>query len=88
MDVIEQYRTFRSLGRTRNEALAQLHRTGASPISCIRALCEVERVGLAQAKQIFAESPSWADYVRLNDESLIAELLRALEDDRDSGRNL
>ena len=87
MDAIEQYRTVRSRGQTRDEALAELRRAGASPISCIRALCEVERVGLAAAKQIFTESPSWADYVRLNDESLIAEM-RALEEDRDNDRHL
>lgn len=87
MDVIEQYRTLRSLGRTRDEALAELRRLGASPISCIIALGEVERVGLVAAKQILSESPSWADYVRMNDESLIAEL-QALEEDQTNGRDL
>jgi ribosomal protein L7/L12 len=45
-------------------------------MECIFALREIERVGLAEAKRIVHESPAWAEVLRENDESLIAELVR------------
>lgn len=56
MGFVEQYRTLRNLGRSRDEALAELRRVGASPIDCVKAIHEVEHVGLVAAKRIFSES--------------------------------
>jgi len=38
------------------------------------ALREVEGLGLVEAQRFLHESPAWADYMRVNDESLIAEI--------------
>jgi hypothetical protein len=82
MDVVNEFRSLLNLGRSRDDALAELRRAGASPMSCIRAIAEVEQIDVAAAKRIFSESPSWSDYVRQNDESLIAELLAMQEDQK------
>ena len=50
--------------RSRDEALAELRRAGTSPMSCIKAIAEVEKLGIVGAKRAFSESPSWSDYVR------------------------
>jgi hypothetical protein len=77
-DVIaEHVNRFRSLlerGRSRDDALAVLRQDGASPITCIRAIHEVEHVGLAEAKRRFATSPSWADIVEANDRAIASAL--------------
>jgi ribosomal protein L7/L12 len=75
--VVEHVYRFRSLleqGRTRDEALALLRREGVSPIGCLQAIREVERVGLEEAKRLIAKSPSWADVVEATDNAFIAEL--------------
>ncbi|HET9362285.1 MAG TPA: hypothetical protein VFO58_21185 [Vicinamibacterales bacterium] len=47
---------------------------------CILAIVEVENLGLGEAKRAFSESPSWSDYVRENDHSLMDEL-KTLKDE-------
>jgi len=61
-------------GRSRDAALGELRREGASAFECIRAIIEAEGVGVVQAKRLFTESSSWADYVQANDEALAREL--------------
>jgi hypothetical protein len=74
MTPTDQFRLLLNQGGSRDDALDALHQAGASPMDCILAIVEVENVGFAQAKRILSESPSWADYVRQNDQSLIDEL--------------
>ena len=61
-------------GRSRDAALGELRREGASAFECIRAIIEIEGVGVVRAKRLFAESSSWVDYVHANDEALAREL--------------
>lgn len=75
--------TFRSLlhrGRSRDEALADLRRAGASPIQCIRAIHEVEGASFATAKRLFSESPSWSDVVEDTVADFVAEAIRFKDD--------
>jgi hypothetical protein len=74
MDYVGLFRSLLGQGWSREDALGELHRIGASPIWCIRAVHEVERIGLAAAKEAVAQSPSWSEYIRRNDDSLIAGL--------------
>jgi ribosomal protein L7/L12 len=74
--VICRFGTLRQAGHSRDETLQVLRTEGAGPMECIFALREIERVGLAEAKRIVHESPAWAEVLRENDESLIAELVR------------
>ena len=74
MNPSDQLRTLLAQGRSRDEALADLKRSGASAMSCISALVEVEQLGIVEAKRALSESPSWSEYVRQNDQSLVDEL--------------
>jgi len=64
MDYTARFRTLLKEGWSRDDALGELRRAGASPIGCIKAIHEVEQVGLADAKRLFSESASWADVHR------------------------
>jgi hypothetical protein len=68
------YRTLRDRGQSRDEALAELRRAGASPMFCIRAIHEAEGTGIVESKRLFTESPSWADVVQATNASFIEEL--------------
>jgi hypothetical protein len=59
----DEFRSLLAEGRSRDEALGELRRTGASPIQCIKAIHEVEGASLATAKRLFTESRSWSDVV-------------------------
>jgi hypothetical protein len=76
MDETDRYRALRDRGQSRDEALAQLRRAGASPMMCIRAILEAEGTGIAEAKRLFSESSSWAD-VKATDDVFIKELQSA-----------
>jgi hypothetical protein len=91
MDVVAataRLRMLREQGHTRDEALGALRLEGAGPMECLVAIHEVERVGLGEAKRLLHESPGWADYMRANDESLIAEFeaMSSQLDDLQAGR--
>lgn len=73
MDHTDRFRALLNEGRSREDALAELRRAGASPIGCIKAIHEVEQVGLADAKRLFSESACWAD-VHLSHEAFADEL--------------
>lgn len=47
-----------------DEAFADLRVAGASPVEVIRAIHIALGVGLAEAKQIFSESPVWSREVQ------------------------
>lgn len=72
--VTARFSELREQGRSCNDALEVLRGEGASPLDCLVALHEGERLGLVEAKRFLHESPAWADYMRANDESLIAEI--------------
>jgi len=73
MNPTDRFRSLLSEGHSRDEALSELKRAGSSPMACIGALVEVERLGLAEAKRALSESPAWSEYVRSNDEWLLSE---------------
>jgi hypothetical protein len=56
----DYFRTLRTQGRSQDEALSELQRTGASLLDCIRAIHEVEGIGLGTAKRLVCESPIWS----------------------------
>jgi hypothetical protein len=70
----DRFRALLNEGRSRDAALGELRREGASPFDCIRAIIETEGVGVAQAKRLFTETSSWARYVHESDEALVREL--------------
>jgi len=82
----DRFRSLLNEGRSRDSALGELRQEGASPLECIRAIMEAEGAGVAQAKRLFAESTSWADYVHANDEALAREL-EAFGSDEAGARN-
>ena len=77
MNPTDQFRALLSAGRSRDEALGELRRTGASAIECLRAIHEVEGANLATAKRLFSESPSWSDIVE-NTEAMFVEAEKEL----------
>jgi hypothetical protein len=79
MNQAARFRSALSQGRSRDDALGELRRAGATPMECILAIAEVENASFVEAKRLFSESVSWADYVRRNGQALIDEL-KALED--------
>jgi hypothetical protein len=77
MNPTDQFRSLLSDRKSRDEALCELRRTGASPIQCIKAIHEVEGASLATAKRLFSESPSWSDVVE-NTEAMFVEVEKEL----------
>ena len=72
-----------SAGDTVETALATLRQAeGADPVSAIKAIRAVLGVGLAEAKRIFDDSPSWRPAVLAN-RVLHAEAIAALILDAD-----
>jgi hypothetical protein len=63
MNPSEQFRSLMFRGRSRDEALDELRRQGASPIQCIKAIHEVEGASFAKAKQLFSESRGRGDVI-------------------------
>jgi hypothetical protein len=60
-------------------ALAALRRHGATPIDSIKAVREVEKLPLIDAKRLVSESPAWEDIREAHER--LAEILVALEAD-------
>ena len=48
--------------------MGELRRAGESAIDCIKAICEVEGVGLAEAKRLFCECQTWSDVHRFQED--------------------
>jgi hypothetical protein len=91
MNHADRFRYSLADGRSRDDALAELRRAGASPFDCIRAIHHVEGVGLATAKRLLSESTAWRDVVdrRLDDqisqlESLGRDVLAIVEIGRET----
>lgn len=73
----EQLESSLNAGHSLEEALAKLQTCGASPVEVIIAIRQVNKVSLREAKEVFAQSPSWALEVSQGDklhEELIAIL--------------
>ena len=80
MNPTDQFRSLLSEWRSREEALGELRRTGASPIQCIMAIHEVEGASLVTAKRLLCESPAWSDVVENTMTDFVNELERHDED--------
>lgn len=62
-------------------ALAEIHASGATPVDVIKAIRAACGVSLAEAKQIFGQSPAWAQEVKTGD-LLHEEIVSVLSLDR------
>ena len=80
MNPTDQFRSLLSEGKSRDEALGELRRGGASPNQCIKAIHDVERVDLGTAKRLFCESRSWIDVVENTAADFASELEGLSED--------
>jgi hypothetical protein len=60
-------------------ALAALRRHGATPIDSIKAVREVQKLPLIEAKRLVSESPAWDDIREAHER--LAEILASLETD-------
>ena len=72
-----RFRSLLSQGESRDAALGEMRRAGASPIQCIKAIHDVEGVDLGTAKRLFSESRSWRDIVE-NTEAMFVEAEKEL----------
>ena len=75
MNPTEQFRSLLYRGRSRDEALGEQRRRGASPIQCIKAIHEVEGTSFATAKRLLSESHAWTDAF----ENTVTDLVNELE---------
>ena len=74
MDHADRLRLLLAAGHAFDGALDELRRAGASVFDCIRAIHDVEGIGLAAAKRLLSESPGWRDVLERNVADQIAEL--------------
>jgi ribosomal protein L7/L12 len=71
------YSGVRAQGGSQDQGLQELRLAGASPIECIKALCIVDGVGLAKAKEILHYSATWSD-IRESHEEMIDSFLEEI----------
>ena len=70
-------------GASLEEALAGLRARGATPVEVIRAIRDIQGVGLGEAKQIFGRSAAWARE-NLAADALHEEIICALAKEKDA----
>ena len=80
MDSILKLQEALSCGATFEEALLSLREQGFTPIQTIRAICEVKKINLGEAKEIFSSSKAWQD-VNKEADKLHQNILDALENE-------
>jgi hypothetical protein len=78
MDYSQRYRELHESGHGRDVALGVLRREGATFILCIKAVVDIDRVSISEAKSIVHRSPAWSDE-REARENFWDEVIRLLE---------
>ncbi len=77
--LIARCRELRATGSNREDILRALRNGGASKVDSIGVIVELERLSLADAKQIVDSSPVWHD-LKARDDQLRRDLSTALHD--------